>query len=178
MRPRESKPPHSARDIISQSASWRCSESAAVAPAVGVVLLVGLTLVAATMIAVGLSSMTLGQPPPTASFDLEAQGDGGLVTVEHRGGDPIDVTSMALTVAVDGEALDHQPPVPFVGAEGFRQTPDGPFNEEGDTILRTGEEGTVRVAETNDPAIESGRTVTVTISVDGHRTATLETVAE
>ena len=152
----------------------------AFAPHVGTVVLLAITVLLAATVAVGLG-LGLGlagngllESGPDAAFDLEADADRSELTLEHRGGDPINVEDLELRIAVDGDDLAHQPPVPFVGAEGFRGAPSGPFNPETDSEWRAGETGSLRVAGTNDPRIRAGDTVTVTVVVDGHRVADLE----
>lgn len=116
-------------------------------------------------------------PAPTATFGLAVDSDRSTITVEHRGGDSIDVTELEVQVAVEDESLEHQPPVPFVGADGYRGTPSGPFNPEADAEWHVGERATLRVAETNTPTIQAGDTVTVTLVVDGTVVADLEAAA-
>lgn len=152
-------------------------DSRAVAPLVGILALIALAVVLATVIAVGATPSSLETAGPTAAFELSADGDASSIVIEHVAGDAIDVEPLAVTIAVDGEELDEQPPVPFVGANGFDGTPDGPFNAASDSEWRAGERAGLVVAGTNDPAIESGDSVTVTLVADGTRVATLETTA-
>ena len=82
-----------------------------------------------------------------------------------------------MTVTVDDEPLAHQPPVPFVGAPGFRASPTGPFNAASDPTWRVGERAGVRLASTNEPVLQEGSVVRVTLEVDGQSVATAVTVA-
>ncbi|APX98306.1 type IV pilin [Natronorubrum daqingense] len=141
---------------------------------VGIVALLGVTVALATMVAVGASTWSLDSSPPTAAFSMTADGESSTITIDHDGGETIDVSEAELIVDIDGDELAAQPPVPFVGADGFDGTPDGPFNAEGDTEWEPGERAAFTIAETNDPALESGETVAVTLSVDGYRLATLK----
>ena len=149
----------------------------AISPVVGVLVLVVLTVVLATIVAASASTLSLESGGPTATFDLAVDGERSAITIDHAGGDRIDVSELSVTVAVDGEPLADQPPVPFVGASGFDGAPTGPFNAEADSEWRTGERATVVVAGTNTPSIKAGDTVTVTLAVDGTRVATVETTA-
>ncbi|WP_440763514.1 type IV pilin [Natronorubrum sp. DTA7] len=149
----------------------------AVSRLVGVLALLAITVLLATMVAVGASTLSLESGGPTAAFDLAVDGEESTVAIDHRQGDAIDVTELSIRITVDGEELADQPPVPFVGAEGFDGSPTGPFNAETDPEWRTGERASVTVAGTNDPEIESADTVGVTLAVDGTRIATLETTA-
>jgi len=114
--------------------------------------------------------------PPSAVLSLSATDD--RIAIDHRGGDPIDVSAVTIRVSIDGEPLDEQPPLPFFSAAGFHPGPTGPFNAAGDDTLRVGETATFRVADTNDPTLEPGRTVTVDITADGQPVASLEASVE
>ncbi|AGB38219.1 type IV pilin [Natronococcus occultus] len=149
-----------------------------VAPVVGVVLLVGVTVALATVVAVAIGGLSPDSVQTTAAFELRADGEDGTITVEHVAGDPIDVEELSVTVAVNGDPLAHQPPVPFTGATGFDQAPSGPFNSASGSSWTTGERSTLSIAGTNGPAIEPGDTVSVTLAVDGQRIAALETTAD
>ncbi|TKX75741.1 type IV pilin [Halorubrum sp. GN11_10-6_MGM] len=142
------------------------------APVAGV-LLIAITVVLAGGVAaaaLGPSSTTV---PPSAVLSLSATDD--RIAIDHRGGDPIDVSTVTVRVSVDGEPLDRQPPLPFFSAAGFHPGPTGAFNAAGDDTLRAGETAAFRVAGTNDPTLEPGRTVSVTITADGGPIASLET---
>ncbi|QSX01134.1 type IV pilin [Haloterrigena alkaliphila] len=155
----------------------RESDQRGISPVVGLIALVALTVCLAAAVAVGVGTVSLEASGPTAAFDLTANGTESSIVVEHRSGDPIDVSALSVTIAVNGERLDEQPPVPFVGARGFDGTPDGPFNARADSEWRAGERAGIVVAGTNDPEIDSGDTITVTLAVDGYRVAALETTA-
>lgn len=101
-----------------------------------------------------------------ADFDLSVYSD-GTVELTHRGGSPLDVQEVRIHVAVDGQALTHQPPVPFFATAGFRGGPTGVFNPAADARWRVGERASFRVASTNAPAIGDGDRVRVRIFLDG-----------
>ncbi|AFO58006.1 MULTISPECIES: type IV pilin [Natrinema] len=149
----------------------------AVSPVVGVVVLLALTVVLGAVVAVGVNAWVLASPGPTASFDLSVDGDRSVIEIEHVAGERIDVESLSVMITVNGRALRAQPPVPFVGASGFNGTPDGPFNSRADSDWTAGERAAVSVAATNTPALETGDSVSVTLTVDGRRIAALETTA-
>lgn len=149
----------------------------AVSPVVGTLVLIALVVLLATIVAVGASTWSLESGGPTAAFDLSVDGDRSAVTIEHEGGEPIDVERLSVTISVEGEELAEQPPVPFVGAPGFDGSPDGPFNSAADSTWQAGDRVGLVVAGTNAPGIDAGDTVTVTLAVDGNRVATLETTA-
>lgn len=105
--------------------------SRAVSPVVGVVLLTAVTVAAS--VAVGAAALSYAPPSPAPTVAVDATADpGGRVVLVHRGGDPLVVADLRIRVTVDGEPLRFQPPVPFVGARGFRGAPTGPFNRAGD----------------------------------------------
>lgn len=149
----------------------------AIAPVAGVLLL-AITVV----LAGGVVTAALGahagpvEPAPTASLSLSATDD--RITVTHRGGDALDAGDLDVRVSVDGEPLARQPPVPFFSSAGFHPGPTGAFNAARDDDWRVGESASFRVAGTNDPVPDPGRTVVVEVSVDGRPVATLETVVE
>lgn len=147
-----------------------------IAPVAGVLLLAIVVVLGGGVATVAFAVDAPAEPTPTAVLSLSATGD--QVTVDHRGGDAIDVTAATVRVRVDGDPLDRQPPVPFFSAVGFRSGPNGPFNAASDGVWRVGETASFRVAGTNDPTLSPGRTVTVTVAVDGRTVATLETTVE
>jgi FlaG/FlaF family flagellin (archaellin) len=149
----------------------------AIAPVAGVLLL-AITVVLAggvVTVALGAPADTAG-PAPTVSLSLSATGD--RIALSHRGGDPLNASALDVRVSVDGEPLARQPPVPFFSAAGFRPGPTGAFNAASDGEWRVGGSASFRVAGTNDPVLEPGRTVVVEVSVGGRPVATLETVVE
>ncbi|MGQ3328793.1 type IV pilin N-terminal domain-containing protein [Halorubrum sp. FL23] len=148
--------------------------SRALVPVAGVLLL-AITVV----LAGGVVTATIGaptEPAPTTALSLSATDD--RITVTHRGGDALNATELTVRVRVDGEPLARQPPVPFFSAAGFHPGPTGAFNAATDGAWRVGGTASFRVAETNDPTLEPGRTVAVDISVDGRPVATLEAVVD
>ena len=171
------------RSLSSRSSPHRTTEGdasrsdRALAPVAGVLLL-AITVV----LAGGVVTAALGapadpiEPAPTTSLSLSATDD--RITISHRGGDALNASELKIRVRVDDEPLARQPPVPFFSATGFRPGPTGAFNAASDDDWRVGESASFRVAGTNDPVLEPGRTVVVELSVDGRPVATLETVVE
>ena len=151
--------------------------SRALAPVAGVLLLAITVVLAAGVVtaALGAPADTV-EPAPTTSLSLSATGD--RITLSHRGGDALNASELDVRVRVDGEPLARQPPVPFFSAAGFRPGPTGAFNAASDDDWRVGESASFRVAGTNDPVLEPGRTVVVDVSVGGRPVATLETVVD
>ena len=145
----------------------------AVSPALGAVLLVGVTVAAAAVFGTVLfgQAAALSGPPPTATFDLTAEGD--RISIDHTGGDAVDVRALRIEVAVDGDPLTHQPPVPFFAARGFHGGPDGPFNPETDSEWVVGETASFRVAGTNEPVLEPGSQLSVKLYHGDQRFAAL-----
>ncbi|AHG00271.1 flagellin domain protein [Halostagnicola larsenii XH-48] len=150
----------------------------AVSPLIGILAMIAITVVLAAVLAAGVNALGTGTSPPTASFDLAVDADQSTIELEHAGGDAIDVRELTMNVEIDGVALAAQPPIPFVGAEGFAEAPTGPFNARSDPIWRGGESGRVELASTNEPQLRPGESVTVTLTVDGHRIASLEETAK
>lgn len=150
----------------------------AVAPVVGVALLVALTVILASAIAAGVVQ-TPGSPaaPTLASFDAEADAT-GEIRVVHTGGDAIDPDDLEVVVHVDGVPLSSQPPVPFFSARGFESGPTGVFNSATRDAWRAGEVASLRVAGSNEPTISEGATVALRIYVDDVRIGALEVTAQ
>lgn len=122
---------------------------------------VTIAVIVSTVWAGLLLDLTGGQEiPRTAAFSLSVSVDGQFV-ITHRGGTPVDVSTLRIQILVDGRPLSHQPPVPFFAAEGFRGGPSGPFNSATSTIWRTGERASFHVASTNSPPIGEGSSVRV-----------------
>lgn len=149
----------------------------AISPVLGVLLLLAITVCLAGVLTVTLTSVSLGTTPATATFDLEADGETDELRLEHVAGDEVDVRELSVVVAIEGQELTHQPPVPFVGADGFDGAPSGAFNAEAEPVWQSGERVVLVLASTNDPPLESGDRVTVTVAVDGQQVASLETTA-
>jgi len=134
----------------------------ATVPVVGTLLLVVVTvLLAVTLSTAVLGGASTAEPSATTAVDLSVEG--ATITLTHTQGEPLDVETLSMKIAVDGEPLDEQPPVPFFAASGFESGPTGAFNPAGSTELAVGESASLTVAETNTPTIEPGSTVTVTL---------------
>lgn len=151
------------------------SSNRGVAPVVGVVAMLAVTVVAGVVVGALLVDVAdaPSDAPPTVAFSLSATGN--RVSLTHTAGDAVDVRSLELRVSVDGTPLDVQPPVPFFAASGFEPGPTGPFNTAADAEWTPGETGTFAVAETNRPAVEPGARLAVTVYVDEVRVARLST---
>lgn len=139
----------------------------AVAPVVGVALLLAVTVLAAS--AVGTAALVLEPPaePTRAAVSLAVDAETDRLRLTHRGGRTLDVSRVSLAVTVGGEPLSEQPPVPFFAAPGYRSGPTGPFNSGTDPHWSAGETAGFRLASTNSPAIETGDVVTVRIRQEG-----------
>lgn len=139
----------------------------ALSPAVGIALLLAVTATTAVAVATVALAVDTPDPAPRASLSLSATADGDRIVLTHRGGDALDVRTLRLAVSVDGEPLDHQPPVPFFAARGFRSGPTGPFNAAGDPRWEAGETGGFGLAGTNAPRIGPGDRVRVSVATEG-----------
>ena len=150
----------------------------AVAPVVGVSLLLAVTVVLAAL--VGAFALGLGgqenAPQAAIAADIEsgAYGNPKIVLV-HAGGDELDVRDLTVRVFVGGQPLEHQPDVPFFSQTGFNGGPDGPFNSnEADKIWTAGEETSLTIARSNSPQPSAGSRVTVRIYSNGEAVATAQ----
>ncbi len=152
---------------------------------VGIVVLLAIGVLLGGVVAAGAEAVVsaTGQElggdgddaPGSIAVSLRVAGD--TIAVTHEAGPDLRISRVRLVVAVDGTPLAVQPPVPFFAAEGFRAGPTGPFNVASDGTWTAGETGSVRVAGTNDPAPEPGRTVSVAIYVADERVATVRGTA-
>lgn len=151
------------------------SDRRAVAPVLGAVLLVALTAALAAVVGVAALDTAEEGPdeggPTALSLSVDAGAD--RLTLVHRAGAPLDARRLALRVRVAGTALDHQPPVPFFAAQGFRAGPTGPFNVAADPEWTAGERASLRLASTNAPGIGPGDRVVVAVTVGDRRVARL-----
>jgi len=143
---------------------------------VAVVLLLAVTVVAAAAVAAAVPGLP-GDPPPQRGIGVDATSD-GRIAVTLLSGEPLDSRQITVRVAVDGEALAHQPPVPFFAATGFGSGPTGPFNVAADPSWTVGETASLRVAGTNRPALRVGATLTVRVLAAGRVVAVAETTVE
>ncbi len=145
---------------------------------VGVVLLLAVAVLTAA--AVGLTALGAAPPddgPTRATFDLRVDADADRLTLVHRGGDTVAVSDLRVRVRIDGRPLAHQPPVPFFAATGFESGPTGPFNTAADGDWQAGERTSLRLAGTNDPALDPGSQVSVALYLGERKLAELETTA-
>ncbi|MGQ4556717.1 type IV pilin [Halobellus sp. GM3] len=152
----------------------------ATAPVIGVVLLLFVGVALGGVVAAGAEAVQAaagderlaGGPDRgggSGSVALSLRLDGRTVSLTHEAGPTLRMADVRLAVAIDGESLRHQPPVPFFAARGFRGGPTGPFNVAGDGRWSVGETGSFRLAATNDPQLSPGSVVSVTVSVEGRR---------
>lgn len=128
---------------------------------------IAIALIVSTLWAGLLLDLTGGQEAPqSAAFSLSVRPDGEVIFI-HRGGSAIDVATLRVQIIVDGRPLDHQPPVPFFAARGFRGGPTGPFNSATSAMWHTGERAGFHIAETNSPPVGPGATVLVRLFHEG-----------
>lgn len=143
---------------------------------VAVVVLCGVTVILGATVAGGLTGLSeRAEPTPRAAVSLSV--DDETLTLTHNHGDPLDMRALRMVVSVDGEPLQHQPPVPFFSASGFDPGPTGPFNSASDSEWTVGESASLTLAGTNSPTIEPGSTVRVELYQDDTRIVTSETTA-
>lgn len=135
----------------------------AIAPVLGVALLVAITLLLAASVAVALGTVDLPGTTHHATIGGTIDAETNAITLEHRGGDPLDVRDIDLVITVDGVPLRNQPPVPFFAAAGFVSGPTGPFNPATDDTWSAGEAGSIALAGTNHPLPDEDATVAVTV---------------
>lgn len=146
----------------------------AVAPVVGVSVLIAVTVVLAALVgafAIGVNGQAGDAPEAaiTATFGNEHPNQ---INLTHHSGDALTVRDLTVRISVDGEPLEHQPEVPFFSEKGFISGPTGPFNTNDDGIWRAGEVASLTVATTtNSPQPSAGSRVTVKIYSNGDAVA-------
>lgn len=144
----------------------------------GLLALLALTVTLGAVVAVGVTSFEAGGGPASAVVSVSAESTTNEIVLEHRYGDTLSVTDLELVVSIAGEPLETQPPVPFFQADGFGGGPTGPFNERADPRWQVGESASFEIATTNEPTIDPGDAVVVTILESGEPIARAETTAE
>lgn len=152
--------------------------SRAITPVVGILVFLVITVLLATTVAAGLVTVAPTDPDLEPAFDLSVTAADGSITIDYLRGEPIDVREVTLSVTVDGDPLDEQPPVPFFAANGYEGGPTGPFNEAADPHWVAPETAGFRLAETNEPLPDPGDEVAVTIVVENEPVAEKRTTAE
>ncbi|RRJ30765.1 type IV pilin [Halocatena pleomorpha] len=145
-----------------------------VSTVVGIIVLVGITIVLAG--AFGAMVLTQAPPsePPQAVFALTADSATQTITLTHESGADLTPETLRLTIAVDGEPIAHQPPIPFFAAKGFIGGPTGPFNSAYEGNWTAGQSASLRVASTNTQ-FQAGTMVTVRLYAADQLVASLET---
>jgi len=149
----------------------------ALSPVLGTVLLLAITVALAGTVGFVVFVDAPAELTPRATFSLSADAAADRIVLTHEGGDALSTTDLTIRVHVDGEPLAHQPPVPFFASKGFHGGPTGPFNAATDPEWSAGEDAEFELASTNDPLLEQGSTVEVTISNEGAVIATVEAEA-
>ena len=156
------------------------------APVVGVVVLLAVGIALGGVVAAGAETVATatgtdlgdGTPSEAESIAVSLELDDDTIAVTHEAGPDLRVSRVRLVVAVGGTPLDHQPPVPFFAAQGFRAGPTGPFNVASDGVWAAGETGSMRVASTNSPDLEAGRTVSVAVYLNDEQVAEVRGTVE
>lgn len=138
--------------------------SRAVAPVLGTVLLVAVTVTLAAAVgavALAVPATPATETPVVLSASVNASAD--RLTLGYESGPPIDVRTLRVRVSVDGTPLAYQPPVPFFRSPGFPAAPTGPFNSGADPRWTPGETTSLRLSPKNTPKFDPGSTVTVRV---------------
>jgi len=136
-----------------------------VSPVVGVLVLVFVSLALSASVMATVQT-TAPEPAPTAQLSVTVDATENRITLTHNHGDALDVTALTVTIKIDGEPLEQQPPVPFFAAKGFESGPTGPFNSASENTFSAGERSTIRLATTNSPQLTGDSVVTVTLTTE------------
>lgn len=149
----------------------------ALSPVLGTALLLVITVALAGTVGLVVFEDAAAEPTPQTTFSLSADASADRIVLTHEGGDTLSTTDLTIRVRVDGDSLEHQPPVPFFAASGFHGGPVGPFNAATDPEWSAGEDAGFELASTNAPLLDVGSTVEVTISSESGVIAEVETAA-
>lgn len=152
--------------------------SRAVAPVLGTLLLVALTVSLAAVVGAGALSVPTDlqrESPVVLSAAVNSTADS--LTLAHESGPPINVREVDVVITVDGTPLRYQPPVPFFNEDGFESSPTGPFNYGSDHIWTSGEHTTIRLDANNAPRFDRGSSIVVRIYHDDALVARVQTTA-
>ncbi len=152
--------------------------SRAIAPVIGVVLLVAIVAGLAGVLVVMLPAIDLGTEPTYTVLSASADAETNEIILQHKGGPPIDVREIEVAVSVNEQPLARQPPVPYFATAGFVGAPTGPFNQAADPVWQTGQRVSFRIAGTNDPTLHRGDRVVVALYHDDVRVAVADTTAQ
>lgn len=144
-----------------------------VSSVVGVVVLVAITVVLAGAFGAMVLSQSPGSEPPRTAIALTTDSTTQTITFTHRSGAVLDPASLRLQIAVDGEPIAHQPPIPFFAATGFVGGPTGPFNSAYEGNWTAGQSASLRLASTNTQ-FSPGTVVTVRLYAGDQLVAALE----
>lgn len=147
-----------------------------ISPVAGVVLLLAITvLLAGTVSVVALGIPVPATPVTPVTATVTATADTNEITITNEDHRVLDVRNLDIRIEIDGTPLEHQPPVPFFSATGFRSGPNGAFNDAANPYWEPGETVSLRIATTNNPQLTPHATLTVRIYRNGIPIATLET---
>lgn len=141
----------------------------AIAPVVGVLTLLVLVTALGGVVAAVVPGTADGTDHLSAALDLEVHeaGDDWALRLTHTGGDPLELERLDLVVRIDEVELLHQPDVPFFNIRGFANGPRGVFNIGADGTWQAGQSGSFTIlTSSNQPAIEPGDTVVVSVYFD------------
>lgn len=144
-----------------------------VSSVVGVLLFVAITVVVAGVFGTVVFSLSPDSAPPKAAVGLSTDSTDQTITLTHRGGGALDPAALRLRIAVGGEPIAHQPPIPFFAATGFRGGPTGPFNSAYEGNWTVGQSASLRLASTNT-RLRPGDVVTVRLYVSDQLLVVLE----
>jgi len=145
----------------------------AVAPVVGVVLMLAVVVALAGVVsafAIGVGGQTDDAPTATITAERETGDRYGnpKIVLTHVAGDELDVRDLTIRILVDGQLLEDQPVVPApAGMDGFVGTLSAPLQKGGDKTWSAGETSSLVVAGTNSPYPSARSSLTIKFYVDG-----------
>ena len=141
-------------------------DNRAVAPVIGIVLLIVVSIVCAGVIVLFVTDIADLRSTPTVVIDGTVDTSENNITLVHTSGDDIPVDYLDLRITIDGVPMKYQPPVPFDSATGFSTGPSGPLHAWGDDTWSPQQESVIHLAGSNEPLPDPDSTVEVSITYD------------
>ncbi len=135
-----------------------------ITPVIAAPLLLLMTLLLAIVIGTIAPAFTIpNDPEPLTVIDVTTDESTNTVSITNDGPREIDVRELTVTIEIDHTPIHHPLTVPYFSQRGFHSGPTGAFNSATDPFWSTGERVSFRIASTNSPTLEPGKSLTITL---------------
>lgn len=152
--------------------------SRAIAPVLGVVLLVALSAVCAGVIVIVVSDVVDMREVPRVTFEGTLNASSNEITLTHTGGDDVSVEPLEMRITVDDEPLRYQPDIPFASQTGFSTGPSGPLHAWATGTWSPSTSSSLSLSDSNEPLPDHDSTVVVSITYDNQPLADITLTQE